>query len=350
MRSPENQSAVQSPRENDGKWTILWIVSIGLFMANSPALTTMAFPASERGRAMGIIGAVVAIGTSAGPTLGGIITDHLSWRWIFYINVPIGIIGIAATLHFMPQSRRIGERQRFDPIGAILFCACITCLMPAMSFGQEFGWGSPGIMGLFGAALFLLPAFILHERRTAQPILDLSVFQNRLFSAALLSSFLSFLALFAIMFLIPFYLQELMAMPVKKAGMVMTAVPLTISVVAPLSGWLSDRFGSRVRSSVGPAIGSAALWFLGNLSHNSSLFDIIWPLVMAGLGQGLFQSPNNNAIMGAVSVDRLGIASSFMATVRVLGQGFSVALAGTLFTSLVRGGRTDPLTAAEAEK
>ncbi len=305
-----------------------------MIMANSPAFTTSAFPAKERGRALGIVAAVVAIGTSAGPTLGGIITDHFSWRWIFYINVPIGIIGITATLLLLSETERPAERQRFDPIGAILLCACLTCLMLGMSFGQELGWGSPGTIGLFCAALLLFPIFTLYEKRSEQPILDLSLFRNRLFSAALITSFLSFMALFAVMFLMPYYLEELMGIPPQRAGLMMTAVPLTISIFAPFSGWLSDRYGSRILSSLGLAMSSAALWNIAHLTQYSSHFDIIWPLVLAGLGQALFQSPNNNAIMGSVPLNRLGIASGVLATVRTLGQGFSVAMAGAIFTSL----------------
>ena len=164
--------------------------------------------------------------------------------------------------------------------------------------------------------------------------MDLSIFSNRLFSAALVSSFLSFLSLFAVMFLMPFYLEELLFFQPGHAGLMLTAVPLTISLVAPLSGWLSDRFGSQVLSSLGLAVASIGLFFLSRLTQQSSPFGIILPLVVAGLGQALFQSPNNNAIMSSVPSNRIGIASGFLATVRVLGQGFSVALAGAIFTSL----------------
>ena len=168
----------------------------------------------------------------------------------------------------------------------------------------------------------------------AHPIVDLSIFRNRLFSAALVSSFLSFLSIFAVMFLMPFYLEDLLFFQPGHAGLVLTAVPLTISLVAPLSGWLSDRFGSQVLSSLGLAVASIGLFFLSRLTQQASLFGIIWPLIVAGFGQALFQSPNNNAIMSSVPENRIGIASGFLATVRVLGQGFSVALAGAIFTSL----------------
>jgi EmrB/QacA subfamily drug resistance transporter len=306
-----------------------------MIMATSPVMITRAFPATERGRALGILGLVVAAGTSAGPTVGGLITHTFTWRWIFYINVPIGIIGIGAALRLLTEPMRPSwSRQQFDPLGAILLSVSVSCLMFGLSFGQEAGWRSFAIIGLFVAALVLLVAFIIHEKHVTQPIVDFSLFRNRLFTAAIASSFLCFLSLFAVMFLMPFYLEELLALPVHLAGLLMTAVPLTIAVVAPLSGWLSDRLGSRLLSSSGMAIVCLGLWFLSRLKSQVSFFDIVWPLVVTGFGQALFQPPNNNAILSSVPPQRLGIASGFLSTVRVLGQSSSVALSGAIFTSL----------------
>ncbi len=321
---------------------LMLVISRGLqglggaaLMSVSPAMTARAFGPRDLGRAFGLIAVVVAAGTSAGPPLGGLITEALSWRWIFYINLPIGIIAIAASLRLLtePMQRRPGA-HRFDPLGAILLSAGLTCLMLALSFGQEIGWRTLTIRGLFGAAALLLALFIRNETRVSHPIVDLTIFKNRLFAAALTSSFLAFLALFAAIFLMPFYLEELQGLAPDRAGLIMVSVPLTISLVAPFSGWLSDRIGSRVLSSLGLAVGSLGLWFLSNLTPHSSTWDIIWPLIVAGFGQGLFQSPNNSAIMTAVPLYRQGIAAGFLATVRVLGQAGSVALAGAIFTSM----------------
>ncbi len=206
--------------------------------------------------------------------------------------------------------------------------------MLGLSFGQETGWGSFTIVGLFVATGLLLAAFIIYEKRETQPIVDFSLFRNRLFTAAIISSFLAFLSLFAVMFLMPFYLEELRALPVHVAGLLMTAVPLSIGVVAPLSGLLSDRFGSRLLSSSGLAVVCLGLWFLSRLQPGSSLFDIFWPLLITGFGQALFQPPNNNAILSSVPPQRLGIASGFLNTVRVLGQSSSVAVSGAIFASM----------------
>jgi len=313
----------------------LQAVGGAMIMTISPVMIARAFPATERGRALGILALVVAAGTSAGPAVGGLITQAFTWRWIFYINVPIGIIGMAAALRLLTEPMRLSwGQQRFDPIGAFLLSVSISCLMLGLSFGQEAGWRSFTIVGLLVMALMLLAAFIIHEKQVTQPIVDFSLFRNRLFTAAIASSFLAMLSLFAVMFLMPFYLEELRALPVHLAGLLMTAVPLTIGVVAPLSGRLSDRFGSRLLSSSGLAIVCLGLWFLSRLQSASSLFDIVWPLVVTGFGQALFQPPNNNAILSSVPPQRLGIASGFLSTVRVLGQSSSVAISGAIFTSL----------------
>src|SRR5208337_4417794 len=313
----------------------LQAVGGALIMAISPAMIARAFPATERGRALGILALVVAAGTSAGPSVGGLITEAFTWRWIFYINVPIGIIGMVAALRLLTEPMRLSRgQQRFDPIGALLLSVSVGCLMLALSFGQETGWRSFTIVGLFVASLLLLAAFIIHEKHETHPIVDFSLFRNRLFTAAIISSFLAFLSLFAVMFLMPFYLEELRALPVHVAGLLMTAVPLSIGVVAPLSGRLSDRFGSRLLSSSGLAIVCLGLWFLSRLQSGSALFDIFWPLLVTGFGQALFQPPNNNAILSSVPPQRLGIASGFLNTVRVLGQSSSVALSGAIFASL----------------
>jgi EmrB/QacA subfamily drug resistance transporter len=313
----------------------LQAVGGAMIMTISPVMITRAFPVTERGRALGILALVVGAGTSAGPTVGGFITDALTWRWIFFINVPIGIIGIIMALRLLTEPMRLSWGQhRFDLLGAALLSGGVSCLMLALSFGEEAGWLSYPIVGLFVAALVLLIGFIIHEMHEPQPIVDFSLFRIRLFTVAIASSFLCFLSLYAVMFLMPFYLEELLALPAHVAGLLMTAVPLTIAAVAPLSGRLSDHFGSRFLCSLGLAIICLGLWFLSHLTSQVTFFDIVWPLVLTGFGQALFQPPNNNAILSSVPPQRLGIASGFLSTVRVLGQSCSVAISGAIFTSL----------------
>ncbi len=305
-----------------------------LLFSASPAMITNAFPAHERGRALGLNAVTVALGVSVGPPLGGVITAYLSWRWIFYVNVPIGIIGILLTLRILTEKfhRNPGN---FDPIGAILLGVGLASLTAALSFGQELGWFSPIFIAGVVVGVVALGLIPYVEKRVANPIIDLKLLRNRVFLSANMSLVLSFLALFAVSFLMPFYLEQLRGFPTQIVGLLLTPLPIMIALIAPFSGSLADRFGStRWLASGGLAIACIGLILLSQLNAHSSVFDIIWRLVVTGAGQALFQSPNNSALLGSAPPQQRGSASGFLATGRVMGQSLSVALAGAIFASL----------------
>ncbi len=303
-----------------------------LFSVNI-AMLTHAFSAHERGRALGYNAVLVALGISIGPTLGGIITEYLTWHWIFYLNVPIGIVVAVAGCFILTEPLHHGQ-GRFDPAGAILLALGMASLILGLSFGQEWGWTSPRLIAsvLIGAAA--LVAAILVERRVTDPILDLTLFKNRVFASANISFILCMLALFAVGFLLPFYFEQLRGFSTIESGLLLTPLSLTLAVVAPISGSLADHVGSRWLASIGLAIACVGLVLLSQLDAHSSLWDIIWRLMVTGLGQGLFQAPNTRALMGAAPPDKQGVASSLLSTGRVIGQSLSVALAGAIFASL----------------
>ena len=308
-----------------------------LLMAISPAMLTRAFPASERGRALGMNAVIVALGVSVGPTLGGIITEFWTWRWIFYVNVPIGIIGFILTMRILTERLHRGKGS-FDPWGAVLLAAGLASLTLALSFGQEWGWGSPLTVGLLVFGVAALVALYFVEKHVPDPIIKLTLLHNRVFLSANLSLILSFLALFAVSFMLPFYLEELRHFSTIEAGLLLTPLPLTIAVIAPISGSLADRIGTRWLAAGGLALACLGLVFISQLNAQSSLWDIIWRLVVTGAGQALFQSPNNSALMGAAPRNLQGSAAGFLATGRVVGQSLSVAISGAIFASL--GGAT----------
>src|SRR5947209_9729591 len=311
-----------------------------LIMAVSPAMLTSAFPPSERGRALGMNAVFVALGVSVGPTLGGIITENFTWRWIFYVNVPLGIIGIIATLRVLTeQAPRPGQvRGRFDPPGAILLAIGLVCLTLGLSFGQEWGWSSPGLIStlVISAIAFVALGFV--EHRVKDPIIDFSLLRNRVFLSANVSLVLCFLALFAVSFMMPFYLEELRGFSILQAGLLLTPLPLTIAVIAPFSGALADRIGTRWLAAGGLSIACFGLILISQLNAHTPVWDIVWRLVVTGAGQAMFQSPNNSALMGAAPRNQQGTASGFLATGRVVGQSLSVALAGAIFAAF--GGAT----------
>jgi EmrB/QacA subfamily drug resistance transporter len=303
-----------------------------LFSVNL-AMLTHAFPANERGRALGLNAVVVALGISVGPTLGGIITEYLTWRWIFYINVPIGIIVCGAALFVLKEPLHRGQ-GRFDPAGAILLAIGMAALILGLSFGQEWGWTSLRFIASVLIGALALAAAILVERRIKTPILDLNLLKNRVFVSANISFILSMLALFAVGFLLPFYFEELKGYSALEAGLLLTPFSLTLGVVAPISGALADRIGSRWLAPIGLAIACIGLGLLSQLDAQSSVWDIIWRLSVTGVGQGIFQAPNTRAIMGAAPPNEQGTASGILSTGRVIGQSLSVALAGAIFVSL----------------
>ena len=304
-----------------------------LLMAISPALVTSAFPANERGRALGFNAITVALGVSVGPTLGGLITAYLSWRWIFYVNVPIGIIGIFATLRVLTE-RTQRNPGRFDPLGATLLAVGLAAITAGLSFGQELGWTSPLLITMLVVGLGTLLILPFVERHVSNPIIDLSLFRNRVFVSSNLSLILSFLALFAVSFMLPFYLEELRGFSTELAGLLLTPLPITIAILAPISGSLADRFGTRWLTAIGMIIVCIGLLLVSQLNEKSSIWDIVWRLVLTGIGQAMFQSPNNSALLGSAPRNQQGSASGFLATGRTVGQSLSVALAGAIFAGL----------------
>ena len=304
-----------------------------LVMSVSPAILTSAFPAQERGRALGLNAVFVALGTSVGPTLGGLITQNFSWRWIFYVNVPLGIIGVIASLLVL-QERQPRVKNHFDPAGALLLAIGLVSLTLGLSFGQEWGWSSPGLIATLVISVIAFVILVFVELHINNPILDFSLFRNRIFVSANISLIMSFLALFAVSFMLPFYLEELRGFSVVESGLLLSPLPLAIALIAPFSGALADRIGTRWLAALGLGVACVGVFFLSQLDAQSSLFDIIWRLALIGIGQALFQSPNNSALMGSAPRNRQGVASGFLATGRVMGQSISVALAGAIFASL----------------
>jgi len=296
------------------------------------AMITRSFPASERGRALGTNAILVAMGVSVGPTVGGILTQVGTWRWIFYVNVPIGAIVILAAWHLLTERPHL-ERQRLDLSGAALLAIGLGGLTLGLSFGQEWGWGSVRFVTAMAIAVAALAGASWVEQRVAAPILDPALLRNRVFVSANGSLMMAMLALVAVSFLLPFYFEELLGYDTLHSGLLLTPLSLALGVVAPLSGTLADRVGSRWLSPVGLATAGAGLLLLSGLTQASSTGYLILGLIVTGIGQGLFQSPNTRAIMGAAPADEQGVASGTLSTGRVIGQSLSVAVAGAVFTS-----------------
>jgi len=211
-----------------------------MLFANAPAILTRNFPPEQRGRALGLQAGMTYLGLTAGPSLGGWLTAGWSWRAVFYVNLPAGLLALALSSRFIPRDAPAPQPERFDLAGASTFMLSLAALLLALNQGHAWGWGSPAIVASFGAAGVLLAAFLILERRVRAPMLDLHLFWRRAFTAATVSAVMNYMCVTSIVFLLPFYLIQGRGLSPARAGLVLTAQPVVMAVAAPLSGTLSD--------------------------------------------------------------------------------------------------------------
>jgi len=312
-------------------------MSAALIAATSPAIVTDVFPSRERGKALGVNTMAVYVGLSVGPTLGGFLVQSLGWRWIFFINLPIGILVITMSLLMLKESGTPNRSERFDVLGAGTFSASLTALLLALTLGPSYGWAGFSITSLFLISVVFFILFVVIEGRMSQEaMLDLYLFlRNRLFAAANLSAFLNYTSYFGVGFLMSFYLQRVLELGPAEAGLILLSMPLVMAFLSPVSGWLSDRFGSRLLSSAGMALMCLGLFMFSTLSVNSSRLDVIVRLLVLGVGMGVFSSPNTSAVMGSIEKKRLGVAAGTLATMRFMGQSMSLAVMGAVAATAI---------------
>ena len=321
-----------------GAWLIgariLQGAGAALMGATSPAIVTAVFPPHERGRALGINVMAVYIGLTVGGPLGGFIVDTIGWRWIFLINLPIGIVVLVWGWSMLPRGERLADAPRLDWVGSVLLGAFLVCLLVPLTFSPEWGWGSPLTIGMLAVAAVSFVAFLVVERRISSPILDLDlVLKNRLFAAANTAALLNYMAMHGIGLLTAMFLQLVQGRSAALTGWLLLAMPLLMAVLSPVSGRLSDRIGSRVLASGGMAAIALGMLLLAFISEAAPLWQVAVCMGVVGLGMAAFSAPNASAIMGSVRRDQLSQASAFLGTMRTAGQALSVALLGGMAAS-----------------
>jgi EmrB/QacA subfamily drug resistance transporter len=304
-------------------------IGAAMLMAMGPAIVARTFGPGERGRALGFNAVAVAVGLSLGPVLGGVLTQVGTWRAIFLINLPIGLIAITWAARILPAEQR-GRERSFDLLGASLSGLSLFALLLALSEGDTWGWSSPLILGLVATFVVLGGAFIAVERRAIQPLIDLALFRIRPFAAGLASVVIVFSGLFTATFLLPFLLEQVSGMPPSEAGLLLTPVPISMAIVAPLSGSASDRWGPSLPAGIGVTLMAVALASLAFLPIGFTTPELLWRLVLLGVGQGLFMSPNSSAVLGSVPGRRVGTASGMLAQMRVTGQMLGIAISAAI--------------------
>ncbi|TKJ40758.1 MFS transporter [candidate division LCP-89 bacterium B3_LCP] len=314
-------------------YRVLQGIGAALIVSVGPALIGTVFPPNQRGKALGILGTTVSVGLSIGPAVGGIITDFLGWRYIFFVNIPFGILAAWLVIRNLKPDT-VFKKTGFDISGGFTLAGSLFCLLMMLSRGNEWGWSSPQILVLLGGTILFPILFTVIEKRSPEPIFELSIFQNRTFSSATIAGFLAFSSLFTQTFLLPFYLIQLRGFQAAQAGLFLMAVPSVMAVVAPTSGALSDKIGTRGLCVAGLFIQGISFVMLAMLGTATSSGFIVAALLMTGLGIGMFNPPNNSDLLSSVPHERLGNASGMLGLTRTLGMAFGVALSSVIFTSV----------------
>ncbi|HEX9063342.1 MAG TPA: MFS transporter [Clostridia bacterium] len=311
---------------------ILQALGAGMMFSTGPAIITNAVPPENRGKALSFSAIAVAVALCTGPVLGGILITITGWQSIFFINIPVGILGTILALKNIPEdSNKV--HAPFDIVGSVLiFTALILILLP-LDISDKSDLSPFIFYGMLAAGILLVVVFIIFEKNSEHPILNISLFKNRAFTASNIAALLNFMAQFIMAFLAPFYLQKLRMLPPASAGLLFIPMPLTTLVTAPVSGIISDRFDSRYISSAGMGIMSLGLFMLSFLAPDTPYYYIIISMIVTGLGSGMFQTPNNSTVMGSVSPQNRGAASGTLATMRNIGMVIGVAISGAVFST-----------------
>jgi EmrB/QacA subfamily drug resistance transporter len=322
-------------------------VGAAMLAANSPAILTNAFPAQRRGQALGLQVTAVYLGLAIGPSLGGWLADAFGWGAVFLVNVPLGCFALLLAVRVIPHDRTDArQREPFDFPGAATFTLGLVLLIVGLSQAHTWGWASPLFAATVCAAAIALGIFVWLEHHTRWPMLDLHLFSSRAFSASVVSAILNYMAVFAMTFLLPFYLIQARGLSPAAAGLVLTAQPLVMAMVAPFSGALSDRIGARLPATCGMLAIALGLGLLSRLGLDTPLVVIAAILLLIGLGVGCFSSPNTSAALGASPPRQRGIASGVLATARNVGMVLGIGIGGAIFASLL--GPASAGAAAEA--
>jgi EmrB/QacA subfamily drug resistance transporter len=311
---------------------VVQAVGAGMLMSMGPAIITMNVAPERRGRSLGAMAVSVSLALIAGPAIGGFLISYFGWQSIFYINLPIGIAVFIWALRVLPVTRGM-EKQRFDFIGAVLLFISLIAIVFPLSFADKAGWSNPYIIASIISGIILFAVFIIIENKIRNPMLDLKLFRSRVFAFGNISLMLNFIAQFAVSLIMPFYLIQLRNFSPSEAGLILIAAPIAIMVVGPVAGYISDKIDARYLSSAGMVLASTGLFLLSTLKEDTKIYLIIIYALVVGFGFGMFQTPNNSAIMGSVAPGRRGTASSMLATMRNLGMVLGVAIAGSVFST-----------------
>lgn len=311
-------------------------VGAAMTQGTGMAIITSTFPPDQRGRAIGLIMTTVGAGAVAGPAVGGVLVEAFGWPYVFFLNLPLGFLAAATALVVLRRDRpveRSEDEAGFDWLGAVLSTGVLVTLLLSLTNGHRFGWTSPTIIGTSIGFAVLLIAFVWWELRFSNPMLDLRLFKRKILTLGVSAAFFNFLGSSAVLLLMPFYLQGVLGFGPRSAGLLVMPGALLMSLMGPISGTLSDRFGWRLFTVGGMGSIAAGLFVLSRLDEGSSLALVIPGLILVSGGQGLFFSPNSSSVLSAVELERYGIVSALLNLVRNGSNIISLAMATAIVTA-----------------
>jgi EmrB/QacA subfamily drug resistance transporter len=310
-------------------------VGAALMMPGTLSIITDAFPAHERGKAMGTWAGVSALALAVGPVLGGFLTEHVSWRAIFYINIPVAIGAVAATLFAVRESRDTSVGREVDYAGVAVLTAGLTALVLALVEGNAWGWGSTEVIALLAGAAVALPLFVFVENRVKAPMVQFDLLSDRNFLGAVVVAMIISFAMLGVFFFLALYMQDILGYSPLEAGVRFLPSTLMIVGVAPVAGRLSDRFGPRWLIAGGLVLVAASLFSFSRIAVDSNYLDLLPGFMLLGIGIAMTMSPMTSAAMNAVPVQKAGIASGVLSMFRMVGGSLGVAVTGAIFQGLV---------------
>ncbi|MEO8290124.1 MAG: MFS transporter [Gaiellaceae bacterium] len=311
------------------------------------SIITATFPARQRGMAIGIWAGVSALALAIGPLLGGVVTEQIDWSWIFFINVPVGILAIVVAQLVIKESRDTSAEQRLDLPGLLTSGIGLFALTYGLIEANTYGWTSGRILGLFALSVVALTAFVLLELRQRIPMLDLSLFKNPTFAGANLTMMLVALAMFGVFFFVSLYMQNILGYSATKAGASFLPMTVLIILVAPVAGRLTDRIGARWLMGSGLVLVGSSLLIFSRLGLSSGFWDIFPGLVLGGFGMALSMTPTTAAAMGSVAVDKAGVGSAVLNSMRQIGGSLGIAIMGAIVASYISAPIGSPAAPAE---
>ncbi len=309
---------------------VLQGLGAGLIFPNAMAIVAVVFPAKERGQALGIWGALAAGGSACGPTIGGYIVEYLDWRLIFYSILPIAIAALFFSSLLLPESKVEGKKTSVDYGGSVLLILSLSAFLLALNKGTKEGWSSPFIVNLMAVFVLGMLLFLAVEYCVEHPLVDLKLFRSRVFTMSNIVGFISFLTLYGGLFILPFFLRNILGYTAIKAGLVMLPMTICMVLLAPLGGKLGDRFGSRLPAALGMMLITIALYAFSLMNKDIDGFPITWRLILMGMGLAFTISPLSNGVMGSLPADKIGVGSGIFNLFKNIGGSVGVAVMGAL--------------------